>query len=95
MRFRQYLEQHPGEQVVLVDDILRTGNKLSQLKTLLHARGAQVVGLAVVIYQPNPQIRDFGSLPLYYLAKLEASYYTDSAHCELCKRGVPLEKVVT
>src|SRR5438874_6332185 len=30
MRFRQYLEQHPGEQVVLVDDILRTGNKLSQ-----------------------------------------------------------------
>ncbi len=29
MRFRQYLEQHPGEQVVLVDDILRSGNKLS------------------------------------------------------------------
>lgn len=95
LRFRQYLEQHPGEQVVLVDDILRTGNKLSQLKALLHSRGAQVVGLAVVIYQPNPQIRDFGSLPLYYLAKLDASYYTDSAHCELCKRGVPLEKVVT
>ena len=93
MRFRQYLEQHPGEQVVLVDDILRSGSKLREMKTLLESRGAQVLGLAVVIYQPNPNTVDFGSLPLYYLAKLEASYYSDAAHCELCRRGVKLEKV--
>ena len=93
MRFRQYLEQHPGEQVVLVDDILRSGSKLREMKTLLESRGAQVLGLAVVIYQPNPNTVDFGSLPLYYLAKLEASYYADAAHCELCRRGVKLEKV--
>jgi orotate phosphoribosyltransferase len=93
MRFRQYLEQHPGEQVVLVDDILRSGRKLQQMKTLLESRGATVVGMAVVIYQPNPATYDFGSLPLYYLAKLDASYYTDAAHCELCKQGVPFEKV--
>lgn len=93
MRFRQYLEQHPGEQVVLVDDILRTGSKLSEMKKLLEAGGASVVGLAVIIYQPTPTTRDFGQLPLYYLAKLEASYYADSAHCELCKQGIALEKV--
>jgi orotate phosphoribosyltransferase len=93
MRFRQFLEQHPGEQVVLVDDILRSGAKLSEMKTLLESRGATVVGLAVIIYQPTPKTRDFGSLPLYYLAKLEASYYSDAAHCELCHRGVKLEKV--
>jgi orotate phosphoribosyltransferase len=93
MRFRQYLEQHPGEQVVLVDDILRSGSKLREMKTLLESRGAHVVGLAVVIYQPTPSTKDFGSLPLYYLAKLEASYYADAAHCELCRRGVKLEKV--
>jgi len=52
-----------------------------------------VVGLAVVIYQPTPNTYDFGQLPLYYLAKLEASYYADSAHCDLCKAGQPLEKV--
>jgi orotate phosphoribosyltransferase len=92
-RFRQYLAQHPGEQVVLVDDILRTGSKLAELKRLLESRGATVVGLAVVIYQPTPSTHDFGSLPFYYLAKLDASYYADSAHCELCKRGSPVEKV--
>jgi orotate phosphoribosyltransferase len=93
LRFRQYLEQNPGEPVVLVDDILRSGNRLSELKQLLESRGALVVGMAVIIYQPTPQTRDFGSLPLYYLARLEASYYADGAHCELCKQGVPLETV--
>jgi orotate phosphoribosyltransferase len=93
MRFRQYLEQHPGEQVVLVDDILRSGSKLREMKALLESRGAQVLGLAVVIYQPTPNTKDFGSLPLYYLAKLEASYYSDAAHCDLCRRGVKLQKV--
>lgn len=93
LHFRQYLEQTPGEEVVLVDDILRSGAKLSEMKRLLESRGAKVVGLAVVIYQPTPQTHDFGDLPLYYLAKLQAHYYTDAANCELCKRGVPLETV--
>ena len=93
LRFRQYLEQNPGEPVVLVDDILRSGNRLSELKQLLESRGALVVAMAVIIYQPTPQTRDFGTLPLYYLARLEASYYADGAHCELCKQGVPLETV--
>src|SRR5438270_4491320 len=92
LRFRQYVNPEPGEQVVLVDDILRTGNKLAELKRLLETAGATVVGLAVIIYQPTPSTYDFGDLPLYYLAKLEASYYSDSAHCDLCKAGQPLEK---
>jgi orotate phosphoribosyltransferase len=93
LRFRQFLTPHPGEHVVLVDDILRTGSKLADLKRLLESQGATVVALAVVIYQPTPDTYDFGPLPFYYLAKLEASYYADAAHCEMCKRGVPCEKV--
>jgi orotate phosphoribosyltransferase len=93
LRFRQFVEPLPGEQVVLVDDILRTGSKLAELKQLLESRGAVVVGLAVIIYQPTPKTLNFGSLPLYYLAKLEASYYADAAHCEMCQQGIPLEKV--
>jgi orotate phosphoribosyltransferase len=93
MRFRQFVKPSPGEQVVLVDDILRTGTKLSVMKGMLEEAGATVVALAVVVYQPAPDTYDFGSLPLYYLAKMEALYYTDAAHCELCKKGEPLEKV--
>jgi orotate phosphoribosyltransferase len=93
LHFRQYLEPAPGEQVVLVDDILRTGTKLAELKTLLESYGASVVGLAVVIYQPTPNTLDFGNLPLYYLARFNAAYAVDSAHCEWCQKNVPLEKV--
>ncbi len=93
MQFRQFLEQHPGEQVVMVDDILRSGSKLTEMKALLESNGAQVVAMAVVIYQPTPHTRSFGNLPLYYLAKLDASYYTDSSECEMCRLGVPVEKV--
>jgi orotate phosphoribosyltransferase len=93
MRFRQYLEQLPGEKVLLVDDILRSGRNLTELKRLVESSGAQVVGLAVIIYQPTPKTTDFSPLPFYYLAKLDAMYYKDAASCEMCKRGAPIEKV--
>ena len=41
----------------------------------------------------SPTTLSFGDLPLYYLVKLDASYYVDGEHCEWCRRGVPLEKV--
>ncbi len=93
LRFRQFIEPMPGELVVLVDDILRTGTKLGEMKTLLESFGAIVVALAVVIHQPNPIVRSFGNLPLLYLTKLEVSYYADPASCDLCKKSIPIEKV--
>ena len=93
LHFRQYLEQVPGEKVLIVDDILRSGRKLQELKRLVESKGAQVVGLAVMIYQLTPKTVDFSPLPFYYLAKLDARYSQDAEHCDLCKRGVPLEKV--
>lgn len=94
LHFTQFLEQHPGEQVVMVDDILRSGAKLTEMRELLERGGARVAAAAVIIYQPTPHTKSFGDLPLYYLAKLnDARYYADSEHCELCRRGEPLEKV--
>jgi orotate phosphoribosyltransferase len=93
LRFRQYLQQNPGEKVLLVDDILRTGRKLTELKSLVEANGGEVVGLAVIVYQPTPKTPDFGDLPFFYLARLEGHYSADAASCDLCKAGQPIEKV--
>jgi orotate phosphoribosyltransferase len=93
LRFRQYLEVGKGEKVLLVDDILRTGRKLGEVKKLVESLGGEVVGLAVIVYQPNPNRVDFGPLPLYYLAQLDGKYYANAASCELCKRGLPFDKV--
>jgi len=93
MRFRQYMEVAHGEKVLLVDDILRSGRNLSEMKTLVESRGGQVVGLAVIVYQPTPRTVSFEPLPLYYLAKLDGHYYTDAASCDLCAKTAPVEKV--
>jgi orotate phosphoribosyltransferase len=92
-QFRQFLETCPGEQVILVDDVLRTGKNLQEMKVLLESKGATVVAIAVVIYQPTPETLSFGSLPFYYLAKLDSAYYAATANCELCRKGIACERV--
>src|SRR5258708_25403491 len=85
MHFRQYLEQAPGEKVLLVDDILRSGKNLAELKRLVESTGAQVVGLAVIIYQPTPNTMGISPLPFYYLAKPGAPYYKHAGFCARCR----------
>jgi len=93
LHFRQYFVQRPGEKVLLVDDLFRSGRKLSALKKLVEANGGEVVGIAVIIYQPTPKSPNFGDLPLFYLAKLDARYSENADSCDLCKQGLPLDSV--
>ena len=92
LRFRQFLKIEPGEKILLVDDICRTGGKLTELKKLAEDRGGEVVGLAVLIQQPLPGAPNFDPLPFYSLAHLEATYYKNAASCDLCQKGVPVVK---
>ncbi|MEO8662805.1 MAG: phosphoribosyltransferase family protein [Bryobacteraceae bacterium] len=91
LRFRQFLEIAKGEKVLLVDDILRTGKKLTELKALVESQGGEVVGLAVIVYQPTPETPNIGALPFYYLAKLDGEYYSDGQKWE--ELAVPIQKV--
>jgi orotate phosphoribosyltransferase len=93
LRFRQYLTPSRGEKVILVDDILRSGKRLTQAVELLNSYQAEVVALAVIVYQPTPMTPSFDPIPFYYVARLEASYYCDAASCEMCKRGIPADQV--
>jgi orotate phosphoribosyltransferase len=94
LRFRPHLEPQAGEKILLVDDVLRSGKKLTELKTMIESCGAEVVGLAVLIYQPNPDTKSFGSLPFYYLTKLDAMYFGDAAAVESSNRiNGPAEQV--
>jgi orotate phosphoribosyltransferase len=92
-RFRPFIEPEPDEPIVLVDDILHSGRNLADLKGYLESFGAKVVALAVVVYQPTPHTYNFGDLPIYHLAKLDASYYADANSCDMCRKGEPLTKV--
>ena len=93
MHFKQFIRPAKGEKVLLVDDILRSGKRLTELRAIIETYEAEVVGLAVAVYQPNPTILSFDNLPLFYLAQMDAVYYKDSASCDLCRKGIPLERI--
>jgi orotate phosphoribosyltransferase len=95
MQFRQFINAHRDEKIILVDDILRTGKMLRDMLRLFKEAGARVLGLGVIAKQPNAELIDFSPLPIYSLAEIHVEYYPDAATCELCKKGMPVVKVWT
>lgn len=93
MKFRQFIEVHEKEKIILVDDILRSGKMLRGMLQLFKDAGARVLGLGVIAKQPNQELIDFSPLPIYDLCEVHVTYYADAASCELCKKGVPAEQV--
>lgn len=93
LRFREFFELTPGEKVVLVDDLFRSGRKLKELKKLVEDRGGEVIAMAVVVYQPLPTAIGFGDLPFYKLATLNSKFYPSASECESCVKGAPVTKV--
>jgi orotate phosphoribosyltransferase len=91
LRLRQFFDIDPGEKVLLVDDILRTGAKLSELKKMVEAAGAEVVGIAVIVAQLSPECPDFAPLPIYSLATLEPLSLYDPANYSPKHEGQPIE----
>jgi orotate phosphoribosyltransferase len=92
MELRQFVEVHPGERVILVDDILRTGRKLTQMRQLVENAGAKVLALAVLVHQPFENCARFDDLPLFKLLTLEPHYWHEK-QCPLCAKGVPAVEV--
>jgi orotate phosphoribosyltransferase len=91
--FRQFLTLDRGEKVILVDDIFRTGSKIGAVKSLVESAGGEVIAMAIMVYQPHPKHLRFDPLPFYELARLDTPY-REPGVCELCKRGVLLERVL-
>lgn len=93
MRFPPSVKPRPGEKVILVDDILRSGQLLVEAKALIELHGAEVIALAVLIHQPTPKTVDFAPLPFYCLAHLKPRAYIDAWECALCAQKIPFDRV--
>jgi orotate phosphoribosyltransferase len=93
LRFREFIEVKPGEKVLLVDDMLRTGRRLMDLKKLVEEKGGEVVAIAVVVSQPLPGAATFDPLPFYSLVTLHSAFALDAPSCAQCAKGVPVTKV--
>ncbi len=83
---------HRGERVVVVEDVVTTGRSTREVMDLARAAGAEVCAVAAIVDR-SPRRggkSDFG-LPFVALLWLEVPAFPPE-QCELCRRGVPLEK---
>lgn len=90
-RFAQFLRPCPGEKVLLVDDVFRSGRHFAEAAVLLQSYDALVLGIAALVRQPDTSAIHFGHIPVLTLATVPAARYAKASACEACRRGVPLE----
>jgi orotate phosphoribosyltransferase len=89
MVLRRSLRVQPGERALVVEDVITTGGSAREVRDILAAAGAVVVGFAALVDRRGES--QPGDLPVEALVRLPLPVYA-AAHCPLCAEGAPLMK---
>lgn len=87
--FRRDFEITPGEQVLIVDDILTTGSSLRETISAVAKLGGIVVGIGVLVDRSEKNL-DF-NLPFFSCLHAPTVAYAPQ-ECPLCAANIPLVK---
>ncbi len=87
--FRRGFSINPGERVLIVDDILTTGNSIRQVIAAVTKQGGIVIGIGVLVDRSEKGV-EFG-VPLFSCLRSITPTYTPQ-DCPLCAAHVPLVK---
>ena len=90
MSLRRGFEIKQAQNVLIVEDVVTTGKSFMECAAALEKAGAVISGLACLVDR-----REDGALqipwPFYPAVKLSAGNW-DASECELCKKGILVEK---
>lgn len=89
MTLRRGFSVAPGENAVLVEDVVTTGGSSLEVIEILKACGAKVVAAGAIIDRSGGKV-DLGA-PRAALATLNVVAYSPE-DCPLCKQGLPVVK---
>ena len=84
MQLRRGFAVHPGDRVLITEDVVTTGKSTLETVAVLERAGAQVVGVACIADRRNETC--VLKLPVYGAVKLEIETYDPEA-CPLCREG--------
>lgn len=85
--FRRGFEIGPGDNVLIVDDVLTTGGSIRDVLEAVRERGATVAGVGVLIDRSGGKV-DFG-VPFFACLTVDVPSW-EPGECELCREGAPL-----
>lgn len=89
MALRRGFAIHPGEKVLVLEDVVTTGGSVREVMNLVRAHGGQVLGVGSIVDRSNGQV-DFG-VPYQALVRLDIVSW-EPADCPLCAKGIPAVK---
>jgi len=87
--FKRGFSISPGERVLIVDDILTTGNSIGEVMAAVTKQGGIVVGIGVLVDRSEQKL-EFG-VPLFSCHRALTPTYSPS-DCPLCAARIPLVK---
>ena len=85
MVLRRGFAVHPGERVLVVEDVITTGASAREVFDLVEALGAEPLGVAALVDRSPAPV----DIPLRAVVRVQADAWEPEA-CPLCRQGVPL-----
>lgn len=89
MSLRRGFEILPGQNVLIVEDVVTTGGSVFEVIELVKGLGANIAGVGLVVDRSNGQV-DFGCKKYAVLTTEVISYEADK--CPICRTAEPLVK---
>jgi len=90
MVLRRGFEIKPGQNVLIMEDVVTTGKSFMECAAALEAAGASISAVACVVDRRAEDARDI-AWPFYSSIKLNAGNW-EVSECGLCKQGIPAVK---
>ncbi len=78
-----------GKRVLVVDDVVNTGESVRETCDAVRAAGGEVITVAALCTRGNATPADLGCADFAFLAAIEIPSWPAS-ECELCREGVPV-----
>ena len=86
---RGYDARVKGKRVLVVDDVVNTGESVAETVAAVRGSGGSPVAVAALCTRGNAGPGDVGCDDFVYLVEIEIPSWP-AAECELCRRGVPV-----
>ncbi|ATW27169.1 orotate phosphoribosyltransferase [Candidatus Formimonas warabiya] len=89
MSLRRGFTIHPGEKVLVVEDVVTTGGSVREVMEAVEKAGGKVIGAAVFVDRSGGRV-DLG-VPIKSLVTMDTKVYQPE-ECPLCAQGIPAIK---
>jgi len=87
--FRRGFDIGPGEQVLIVDDVLTTGGSIHEVMAAVNKLGGKIIGIGILVDRSEQKL-EFG-VPLFSCHRAITPTYKPE-DCPLCAAKIPLVK---